>query len=84
MCTTLGSALLWDNLSNVSYPIYQADSLLNSVSDFDYSQFAALPKLLANKTNFNFIFTFQFSGVYVFTDSRNPAKIMVVSVMEDK
>lgn len=76
--------MLWDNLSNVSYPVYQADSLLNSVSDFDYSSFAALPKLLANKTNQNFIFTFQYSGIYVFSDSRNPAKIMVVSVMEEK
>jgi len=36
---------------------------------------------LAGKENINFIFTFDTAGVYVFADSRNPAKLMIISVM---
>lgn len=50
--------MLWDNLSNETYPVYQSDSLLNTVSDFDYSAFEKLPTVLAGKTGQSFVFTF--------------------------
>lgn len=83
VCTTKGSAVLWDSLSSQTYPVYQKDSLLNTNTNFDYGAFNALPSQLANLTDQNFVYTFDQSGVYVFSDSRNPAKLMIVSVMAD-
>ena len=32
----MGSSILFENLSDTSYPIYLRDSLLNTNDDFDY------------------------------------------------
>lgn len=83
ICTTSGSAMLFENLSEEKYPFYMKDSLLNTNSNFDYGAFSALPEQLQGKTNQNFVFTFEQSGIYVFGDSRDEAKLMVISVMAD-
>lgn len=43
VCTTQGSAMLFDSLSEEKYPVYLKDSLLNTNQNFDYGQFTALP-----------------------------------------
>lgn len=47
VCKTLGSAILWNNLSPTKYPIYSKDSLLNTNDDFDFGEFTDLPEKLA-------------------------------------
>jgi hypothetical protein len=42
-----------------------------------------LPDQLVGLTGQNFIFNFDQAGVYVFADSRNPSKLMIVSVMHE-
>ena len=81
ICTTIGSALLFENLSNTTYPVYLKDSLLNTNENFDYGEFTKLPTTLKNNTSQNFVFTFNDAGVYVFGDSRNLDKQTIVSVM---
>lgn len=82
VCKTLGSAILWENLSPEKYPIYVKDSLLNTNDDFDFGEFTDLPENLAKfpKTT-AFVFTFVEPGVYVFSDSRNSIKQMIIAIM---
>jgi hypothetical protein len=82
ICTTIGSALLFENLNSTRYPIYLKDSLLNTNDRFDYGEFLSLPQTLQNSTINSFVFTFAESGVYVFADSRNMDKQTIISVME--
>jgi hypothetical protein len=51
VCTTSGSAMLFDSLSEEKYPVYLKDSLLNTNQNFDYGQFTALPDQLAGLSN---------------------------------
>ena len=82
ICKTLGSAILWERLSATKYPKYMKDSLLNTNEDFDFGEFEALPAALAaDDTITNFVFTFTEPGIYVFADSRNQAKQMIISIM---
>jgi hypothetical protein len=74
VCKTLGSAILWENLSTERYPVYVKDSLLNTNDDFDFGEFEELPALLVDSTSEAFVFTFTQPGIFVFSDSRNPAK----------
>jgi len=74
VCKTLGSAILWENLSTERYPIYLKDSLLNTNDEFDFGEFDELPENLANSNAEAFVFTFTQPGIYVFSDSRNTAK----------
>lgn len=39
ICTTIGSALLFDSLTATTYPIYDRDNLLNTNENFDYGDF---------------------------------------------
>ena len=82
VCTTIGSALLFDNLNATTYPVYLVNSLLNTNINFDYGAFLNLPTILKNSTITSFIFTFAEAGVYVFGDSRNLDKQTIISVME--
>jgi len=81
VCKTLGSAMLWQSLSVDKYPVYVKDSLLNTNDDFDFGEFSDLPAKLASTNGEAFVFTFTQPGVYVFSDSRNPAKQMVIAIM---
>jgi len=60
------------------------DNLLNTNEDFDFGEFRDLPGLLklAEKSS-NFVFTFTQPGVYVFSDSRNTAKSMIIAIMDE-
>ena len=71
VCKTLGSAILWENLSPEKYPIYVKDSLLNTNDDFDFGEFEELPDRLSESNAEAFVFTFTQPGIYVFSDSRN-------------
>lgn len=46
----MGSALLFDSLTATTYPVYDAQNLLNTNDNFDYGDFQALPSLLAKAT----------------------------------
>ena len=81
ICKTLGSAILWENLSPEKYPIYVKDSLLNTNDDFDFGEFEELPDLLSSTNAEAFVFTFTQPGIYVFSDSRNQAKQMILAIM---
>ena len=83
ICTTRGSALLFENLSAEKYPVYVKDSLLNTNDNFDYGEFDALSALLSSEVVKSFVFTFDEPGIYVFADSRNSAKQMVIAIMAD-
>lgn len=87
VCTSRGSALLFENLKNDTYPVYAKDSLLNTNEDFDFGEFNELAAVLAGQvgeqTINSFVFTFNEPGAYVFADSRNEAKQMVIAVMRD-
>ena len=72
---------MWENISLEKYPIYVKDSLLNTNSDFDFGEFTELPDTIANTGAEAFVFTFTQSGIYVFSDSRNKLKQMIVAVM---
>ena len=47
ICLSAGGALLFENISPKNYPVYQKDSLLNTNSNFDFSQFLLLQMALA-------------------------------------
>ena len=72
---------MWENLSKDKYPVYVKDSLLNTNNDFDFGEFTELPTNLADGNGEAFVFTFTQPGVYVFSDSRNEAKQMVIAIM---
>lgn len=56
---TLGSALIFQNINKLHYPVYLKDSLINTNSDFDYSAFNILAAKLYNGTNITqFVFNF--------------------------
>jgi hypothetical protein len=74
--------MLFDSLKSDKYPVYLKDSLLNTNANFDYGDFDSLPKLLEGKEGQNFVFTFETAGVYVFKDSADPSKLMIISVMK--
>jgi len=84
ICMQRGSAMLFENLDALTYPVYDKDSLLNTNEAFDYGEFLKLPELLADGTYTRFVWTFEDPGIYVFSDSSNPAKQIVISVMQDK
>jgi len=82
ICKTVGSAILWENLSAEKYPIYEKDSLLNTNEEFDYGEFNNLPLLLAQNDKItSFVFTFTQTGSYVFTNSKNKAKQMIIAIL---
>lgn len=42
VCSNLGVAILFENLNNETYPVYDRDNLLNTNDNFDYSDFTKL------------------------------------------
>ena len=83
VCKTLGSAILWEQLTTNKYPVYLKDSLLNTNDDFDFGEFDKLPDQLAAGNAEAFVFTFTQPGIYVFGDSRNLSKQMIIAIMDE-
>ena len=81
VCTTLGSALLFENLTADKYPVYEKDSLLSTNDNFDYGEFDALSELLSTEVAKSFVFTFDEPGIYVFADSRQSEKQLIIAIM---
>lgn len=61
--------------------MYNEQSLLNTNPNFDFGEFARLPSQLKGLSNQNFVYTFNEPGIYVFSDSDDVSKLMVISVM---
>jgi len=81
-CIQANDAVLFD-VSNQNYPVYVKDSLLNTVQNFDYSDFIALKeKAASSATVSSFAFTFIVPGTYVFASSADPTKIAIIAVMQ--
>lgn len=43
-CITAGSAVIFEGITDESYPVYDTKSLLNSNPDYDYGEFFNLGK----------------------------------------
>lgn len=59
ICMQRGSAMLFENLDALTYPVYDKDSLLNTNEMFDYGEFLKLPELLADGNFTRFVYTFE-------------------------
>ena len=75
--------MLFENLSAEKYPVYVKNSLLNTNDNFDYGEFDALSSMLSTDTINSFVFTFNEPGIYVFADSREREKQLIVAIMSD-
>ena len=68
VCLELGQVILFQ-VSNVSYPVYDVDNLLNTNTEFDFGLFSLLSESLqlsASEEPVLFPYRFSVSGVYVF------------------
>eukprot|EP00762_Andalucia_godoyi_P006881 ANDGO_08333.mRNA.1 variant len=83
MCLELGDSLLWSISSSTNYPVYLPDSLLNTVSNFDYGAFLELQSRMrsGSSTVSSFSFTFTTAGTYTFADAGDTSKLTLVVVM---
>jgi len=65
---TLGESVTFPvDSTDLSYPVYFKESLLNSNLGFDYGEFLQLETAIFQGKEINmFIFTFYEAGVYVF------------------
>ncbi len=84
ICLEFGQIILFQ-VSNISYPVYDVDNLLNTNSEFDYGIFT----LLAEAQQFSvaenqvlFPYRFDASGVFVFYLSNNVNRKTYVRVVE--
>jgi hypothetical protein len=83
-CLLTGDTFLFTISDPKHYPTYLKDSVLNTNADFDYGAFLKLQSEMDGKRNSDpslFAFTFAEQGTYVFTDSANAEKLMVITVM---
>jgi hypothetical protein len=73
--------------SPIHFPVYMKNSVLNTNPTFDYGAFTVLEEemlrrsALGDNTPSIFAFTFVKAGSYIFNDSANTQKIMVVQVV---
>lgn len=82
-CLELGEAILFQ-VSNVSYPVYDADNLWNTFPEFDYGLFRQLNET-QQLTGEGTLFPFRFynSGVFTFYLSNNPDRKIYFRVVEE-
>ncbi|XP_070551432.1 trichohyalin-like [Ptychodera flava] len=74
-----------DDRSLSNFPIYVKDHLYNTNPTFDYGAFSEL-KFLVEETNvtlWNFAHVFTEAGKYVFADSQEPEREVIISVEPD-
>ena len=82
VCLKLGESMLFTVTPPDHYPVYLQKSLLNSNTNFDYSQFVVLGENIAAGDNIQaFAFTFTTPGVYVFSDHTDTEQEIIVGVM---
>jgi hypothetical protein len=94
LCASAGDTIMFDLSASVNggtyeYPVYDKDSLLNTVPDFDYGAFRALASLMAAAAATNdsaaapstFAFTFTTAGMYDFTASADPSQHLYIAVL---
>ncbi|KAL8273758.1 hypothetical protein Esti_002358 [Eimeria stiedai] len=82
LCVTVGSTIVWQ-LQDGAYPVYLEDSLLNSSSNFDKTEFR---RLLIDEDEGKphpafFVHTFESEGTYVFASSLQRTKLAIVRVV---
>ncbi|KAL8444186.1 hypothetical protein Emed_006358 [Eimeria media] len=82
ICITVGSTVVWE-LQDGAFPVYLEDSLLNSSSTFDETNFR---RLLNDKDEGKpnpgfFVHTFESEGTYVFASSLQQTKLGIVRVL---
>ena len=84
ICSVPGEALSF-GVSKDHYPVYLKDSLLNTVINFDYGAFLNLADQLTKSTLNTTVFLYSFStkGTYIFGDSADNSKQMVVTVKDN-
>jgi len=82
---TLGESVTFPvDSTDLSYPVYFKESLLNSNLGFDYGEFLQLETAIFQGKEIDmFIFTFYEAGVYVFWDSKVNNEYMIISVLDD-
>ena len=81
VCLEIGQGMTWA-VTNLSYPVYLKDSLLNTVKGFDYGSFTLLEEKLTKTglTIDTFLFSFQEEGQYLFGDSSDLNKQIMIKV----
>lgn len=81
VCMKSGDSIVFD-VSDLYFPVYVKDSLLNTNPNFDYSSFRELSSLLSrNITISSFAFTFKQNGTYVFRLSSQSVATTVIKVV---
>ena len=84
ICLEFGQTLLFQ-VSNISYPVYDVDNLLNTDPEFDFGIFTLLAEtqqLSVAESPVLFPFRFAVSGVFVFYLSNNVNRKTYVRVVE--
>lgn len=86
-CIKENDSFLFSIESPIHFPVYMKNSVLNTNPTFDYGAFQVLEEEMLRKAADNdntpsiFAFTFTKAGSYIFNDSANIQKIMVVQVV---
>lgn len=87
-CINMGDSFIFNIENPEHYPKYMRDSVINSNPEFDYGAFIELEQQMlarindADVTPVIFTFTFADAGNYVFYDSTNAQKILIITVMD--
>ena len=84
ICLELGQTILFQ-VSNISYPIYDVDNLLNTNSEFDFGIFTLLAEnqqLSTDGALVLFPYRFSVSGIFVFSLSNNVNRKTYVRVVD--
>ena len=80
ICIDAGDTMVF-SVTQDHYPVYMKDSLVNTNSAFDYSEFDYLKTLVTEQSISTFGYTFEEPGIYLFGDSSNQNKQMMLGVM---
>lgn len=85
VCLEQGSGILFDvSESKSNFPSYAVNSLLNTVTNFDYGPFRTLSTLMPSSVPVKtFAHFFNTPGTYVFSDAGNSEKLLIVKVQEE-
>lgn len=83
-CIKTGEGLLFDIPDKTNYPVYDKDSLLNTVPNFDFGPFRDLGILASSNFNLkSFLHFFTQEGTFVFYDASDSSKLLIVRTMDE-
>lgn len=88
-CIKQHDSFLFDISDPDHHPNYMKNSVMNTNAEFDYGPFENLQTDMISKSSAKdknpsiFTFTFAAAGTYVFADSANDQKIMIIQVVGD-